>query len=132
MSALSVLVLEDHPLQRAVITCLLQRCGVTRVFEAEEGEQALALLREGGGVDIAICDLRMSGMDGLEFLHHISREGMVRAVDDQQRGGHHLAQCRGCHGRHVGHHIPGRSWKALLPGQAPQPALQLSAPSTPL
>lgn len=80
MSALSVLVLEDHPLQRAVIVCLLQRCGLTQIIEAEEGGQALAMLKERGGVDIAICDLRMSGMDGLGFLHRISWEARVRAV----------------------------------------------------
>lgn len=80
MSALKVLVLEDHPLQRALIVHQLQRCGVTQIVEAQEGAQAIALLQACGGVDIAICDLQMAGMDGLAFLYHISGETLVRAI----------------------------------------------------
>lgn len=80
MPALKVLVLEDHPLPRAVMVHQLQRCGVAHVVEAQEGAQAIALLQACGGVDIAICDLQMAGMDGLAFLHHISEETLVRAI----------------------------------------------------
>lgn len=67
-------------MQRAVMVHQLQRCGVTHVIEAQEGAQAITLLQAGGGVDIAICDLQMAGMDGLAFLRNISGDKLVRAI----------------------------------------------------
>ncbi|RMH81800.1 EAL domain-containing protein [Pseudomonas sp. AOB-7] len=77
MSTLSVLVLEEHPLHRSLAVKMLQSLGVGKVFEACEGREALALLRCKGGVDIAICDLRMHDM---VFLREVWHSGLVRAV----------------------------------------------------
>lgn len=38
------------------------------------------MLQRSGPVDIALCDLSMEGMDGLEFLHRVARAGLVGAV----------------------------------------------------
>jgi len=65
---LRVLVLEDHSFQRRLAVSMLRQLGCREVFEAADGAAALALLHEVGPVDIALCDLRMEGMDGLEFL----------------------------------------------------------------
>lgn len=77
---LRVLVLEDHPFQRAVAVSMLQSLGCHEVFEASDGAQALALLDEIGSVDIALCDLQMEGMDGLEFLQRVGASGQVKSI----------------------------------------------------
>lgn len=77
---LRVLVLEDHPFQRAVAVSMLRKLGCSEVYEAADGVQALAVLQQVGGVDIALCDLCMEGMDGLEFLQQVGHSGLVGSV----------------------------------------------------
>lgn len=80
MSELRFLVLEDHAFQRAVVVGTLHRIGHRKVLEAADGHEALGLLRMHGPVDIALCDMRMMGMDGLMFLRKAGEAGLVRAV----------------------------------------------------
>lgn len=77
---LRVLVLEDHPFQRSVAVNMLRGLGCREVFEASDGAHALALLDLIGTVDVALCDLQMEGMDGLEFLQKVGASGQVKSV----------------------------------------------------
>lgn len=77
---LRVLVLEDHTFQRSVAVSMLQALGCQEVFEASDGAQALAVLEAVGQVDIALCDLQMEGMDGLEFLQRVGKSRQVKSV----------------------------------------------------
>ncbi|WP_438866582.1 EAL domain-containing response regulator [Pseudomonas sp. L1(2025)] len=77
---LRVIVLEDHRFQRAIAVTMLQKMGCAQVFQASNGVQALALLKKVGPVDVALCDLCMDGMDGLEFLQQADELGLVRSV----------------------------------------------------
>lgn len=77
---LRVLVLEDHRFQQVIAVNLLKRLGCAQVFSASSGTEALETLERVGPVDIALCDLRMEGMDGLEFLHRVTCAGQVGAV----------------------------------------------------
>jgi CheY-like chemotaxis protein len=89
-SELNLLVVEDDEFQRKLIVNMLRSLGVTAIFEAGDGRQALAVLRDAGAapVDIVICDLSMPEMDGLEFLRQMSRENhhpsvvVTSALDD--------------------------------------------------
>ncbi|NWD65962.1 EAL domain-containing protein [Pseudomonas sp. IPO3774] len=80
MPPLKILVLEDHEFQRAFVVATLRHLGCTEIYQASEGAQAIAVLKEHGPVDIAICDLQMEGMDGIEFLYQIANSGLVRSV----------------------------------------------------
>ncbi|MBU4634020.1 EAL domain-containing response regulator [Pseudomonas chlororaphis] len=80
MSELRFLVLEDHGFQRAVVVKALHRIGHYQVLEASDGHEALQQLETQGAVDIALCDLRMMGMDGLKFLRKACEARLVRAV----------------------------------------------------
>jgi two-component system, chemotaxis family, chemotaxis protein CheY len=67
---LGVLLIEDDDFTRKLISRLLYDIRVRLVFEASDGVQALDVLRKNGhDVDIAICDLEMPRMGGLDLLH---------------------------------------------------------------
>lgn len=76
---LRVLILEEHAFQRAVAVSQFKRLGHT-VIEATHAIEALALLESVDGVDVVLCDLSMSGMDGLEFLQHAAQRGWLQGV----------------------------------------------------
>ncbi|MFZ5891723.1 MAG: sigma-54-dependent transcriptional regulator [Myxococcota bacterium] len=64
-----ILVVDDEPNLRRVLTAQLERDGCD-VHTAEDGEQALAILRE-HHVDLVITDLRMPKLDGMELLRRV-------------------------------------------------------------
>lgn len=71
---LRVLLLEDQAFQRQLIVGLLNCCGVVDIVEAADGNEGLAALdADQQGFDIAICDLKMDGMDGIEFIRRAAR-----------------------------------------------------------
>ncbi|MGJ3439114.1 EAL domain-containing response regulator [Pseudomonas sp. Je.1.5.c] len=80
MEDYTVLVLEDEPFQRLVTVTALEKFLPGHILQAADGHEAVALLSSCDIIDIVLCDLKMVGMDGLEFLRHVSSSGKVRAV----------------------------------------------------
>jgi EAL domain-containing protein (putative c-di-GMP-specific phosphodiesterase class I)/CheY-like chemotaxis protein len=68
----TVMVVEDHEFQRRTTLQILANLGAGGLLEAADGDGALALLGADPRPDIVICDLDMPGMDGVEFLRHVS------------------------------------------------------------
>lgn len=79
---LSFLVMEDDDFQRRMVVDMVRSLGATEVREADNGKQALDMLQGGNTspVDIAICDLDMPEMDGMEFLRHLGSESRSASV----------------------------------------------------
>jgi EAL domain-containing protein (putative c-di-GMP-specific phosphodiesterase class I)/CheY-like chemotaxis protein len=76
LSNLRFLVVEDHDVQRRLLTQILANLGATSVEGAEDGQAALGILgRIGQPIDIMITDLSMPGMDGMELIRHVSEGG---------------------------------------------------------
>ena len=75
-SSIRVLVVDDQRTMRKIIRQLLSQIGVHDVDDAEDGEQALAMLHNPTGdmPDIVICDLHMEKMDGMDFCNHVRRD----------------------------------------------------------
>ena len=76
-NSLQVLVVEDEVLVRDDITQCLRDCGCT-VFEADTGEQAIAMCEAGVAVDVVFTDIGMPDMSGWELASEIrKRSGTV-------------------------------------------------------
>ncbi len=70
MEDLNVLLVDDNPHMRAILATILRGVGLTRVREADDGEQALAILAD-WPADIAIVDFLMDKVDGVEFTRRV-------------------------------------------------------------
>lgn len=69
----AILVVEDEMLIRIGICAYLEECGF-RVFEASGAAEAIELLGAGLSVDLAFCDVELSGaMDGIGLAQWIGR-----------------------------------------------------------
>ena len=78
---LRFLVVEDHPVQRRVLCTLLRNFGAEVVYQAEDGMQALEVIRDPvRPVDIVISDVLMPGMDGLELVRNMAGHGAAPAL----------------------------------------------------
>jgi putative two-component system response regulator len=83
-----VLVVDDEQLVSAILARYLSQVGYSCVT-ADSGAEALGKLRE-YPCDLALCDVRMPGMDGIELLKSIKEYDedmaviMVSAVDNRE------------------------------------------------
>jgi DNA-binding NarL/FixJ family response regulator len=69
-----VLVADDHPVVRAGLSAVItEQSDLELVAEAENGARAVALFRE-HRPDVALMDLRMPVMDGVEAIRTIATE----------------------------------------------------------
>jgi CheY-like chemotaxis protein len=69
---LQVLVVEDEPISRKALAALLSDSGY-RPLAAGSAEEALTLLIEGNRPSLALVDLDLPGMSGLELIHWLRR-----------------------------------------------------------
>jgi EAL domain-containing protein (putative c-di-GMP-specific phosphodiesterase class I)/ActR/RegA family two-component response regulator len=74
MQHLHFLVAEADPAQRRALADALAQLGATRVTEVPDAPMALRTLQAGFSptVDVAIVDLALSGMDGMELLRAVA------------------------------------------------------------
>jgi DNA-binding NarL/FixJ family response regulator len=90
--AIKVLIADDHSLVRQGLRRYLETAGdIEVVGEASNGIEALALMDDGAGdTDVALLDIRMPEMDGLETARRIHEDHprvgvvMLTAYDDRQ------------------------------------------------
>jgi DNA-binding NarL/FixJ family response regulator len=72
---MKILVVDDHALVRRGLTYVVKEgFPDAEVHEAESASVALAFLRDGAKVDLALVDVRMPDLDGLELLRAIKAE----------------------------------------------------------
>ncbi|MBB3122278.1 EAL domain-containing response regulator [Pseudoduganella violacea] len=73
IAALHFLVAEGEPVQRELLAGMLRHMGAVRVSTVADGQTALNML-EGSEppIDIALLDLALPGMDGLELIRRLS------------------------------------------------------------
>lgn len=71
-AGLRFLVVEDQGFQRWTLEQMLRSMGADEVLAAENGERALEIIRTTHlPIDVIVTDLKMPGMDGIEFIRHV-------------------------------------------------------------
>lgn len=71
-TGLSVMIIDDQEVMRSIIKKLLAKANPAHVYEADDGQKALEMLKSGDvDPDVIICDLHMENMDGTEFLKRL-------------------------------------------------------------
>jgi EAL domain-containing protein (putative c-di-GMP-specific phosphodiesterase class I) len=73
------MVVEDQAVPRQVAVAILRNMGVAEVLQAENGRDALDMIRRlAAPLDVIVCDLNMPRMDGVEFIRNVG-EAMTGA-----------------------------------------------------
>ncbi len=82
LADMRVLIVEDDEFQRGILATILESLGITNTLHASNGKQALDAIHTAAAapINIALCDLNMPEMDGMEFLRHLSEEQQNIAV----------------------------------------------------
>ena len=75
-SELKFLVVDDFSTMRRIIKNLLHDLGYAHVTEADDGNTALPILKN-GGIDFLITDWNMPGMPGLELLKQVRADAKL-------------------------------------------------------
>jgi len=70
---LRILVIDDEPAIRLVVAAPLRRAGY-EVEQAGGGQEALSRLAQ-GGIELALCDMSMPDMTGIEVLRQARTAG---------------------------------------------------------
>ncbi len=73
-----VLVIDDEPLQRDILKTILDDEGY-ETYTASSGEGGLKIAKE-VNPDVILTDLKMEGMDGIEFIESLSKEAFEPPV----------------------------------------------------
>jgi DNA-binding NtrC family response regulator len=74
----AILIVEDEAKMRRLLELNLGEDGFT-TFSAGDAESGLKLLRE-NSIDLVVTDLKLPGMNGLEFLHAIKHQNAALPV----------------------------------------------------
>jgi PAS domain S-box-containing protein len=80
MHAVTVLVVEDEPGVRGLVSAALRREGYL-VLQAESGKAAIDAAAQAGRIDVLLTDIAMPGMSGIELATTLARtQGDMRVI----------------------------------------------------
>ena len=80
MERVRVLIAEEHPLYReGVVRAVKERPELELIAEAADGRQALQLIKE-LKPDVAVLDVKMPELDGLQVANAVTRDGLDTRV----------------------------------------------------
>lgn len=72
LSDLRIIIVEDQSEARSIMKTMLSQMGITQVFEASDGKDALGFLDMATDmIDLVICDWNMPKMTGMDLLRQL-------------------------------------------------------------
>lgn len=72
LTKIRILLVEDQNDARAMMRTMLGELGITQIFEATDGREALRFMDSAFDfVDLVICDWNMPAMSGMDFLKQL-------------------------------------------------------------
>jgi two-component system chemotaxis response regulator CheY len=71
------LIVDDFSTMRRIVRNLLKEIGYTNADEAEDGQAALAKLKN-GGFEFVVSDINMPNMNGFELLTQIKSDATLK------------------------------------------------------
>jgi two-component system, NtrC family, response regulator AtoC len=74
MKSMDIMVIDDEPAIRQILTAHLSRAGYN-VLQASNGLNAFELLSK-GDIDVAICDIKMPDINGIELVRRARSAGI--------------------------------------------------------
>jgi EAL domain-containing protein (putative c-di-GMP-specific phosphodiesterase class I)/ActR/RegA family two-component response regulator len=81
LSDLNFLVIDDDPFEQKLLGTILKKLGGKNVEVVGGGQAALDRLSANtSAIDVALCDLKMPDIDGLEFVRRISQFSNAPAI----------------------------------------------------
>jgi two-component system chemotaxis response regulator CheY len=76
---LKILIVDDFSTMRRIVRNLLKEIGYANAEEAEDGQAALNMLRN-GRFDFVVSDLNMPNMNGFELLRQIRADEKLKSL----------------------------------------------------
>jgi two-component system, chemotaxis family, chemotaxis protein CheY len=74
------LIVEDSQIMRKIVKTNLLKLSVNKVYEASDGESALAVVSENPDLSIIFTDLNMPNMNGIEFCKKIKQQSKLANI----------------------------------------------------
>lgn len=74
---MKILIVDDFSTMRRIIKNLLRDLGFTNTSEADDGQTALPMLKN-GDFDFLVTDWNMPGMTGIELLKHVREDEKLK------------------------------------------------------
>ncbi|HAE40282.1 MAG TPA: hypothetical protein DCG57_16850 [Candidatus Riflebacteria bacterium] len=74
-----ILVVDDYAFMRQTIAGILRQAGYQRIFEANDGFEAITFL-ENNSADLILCDWEMPGKSGMEVFRFISGRNLLKTT----------------------------------------------------
>ncbi|MCL7752003.1 chemotaxis response regulator CheY [Guyparkeria hydrothermalis] len=76
---MKILVVDDFSTMRRIIKNLLKELGFTNIEEADDGQTALPLLKQ-GNFDFLVTDWNMPGMTGIDLLRAVRADANLASL----------------------------------------------------
>jgi two-component system chemotaxis response regulator CheY len=76
---IKILVVDDFSTMRRIVKNLLRDLGLTNVVEADDGNTAFPILKE-GGIDFLITDWNMPGMEGIDLVKAVRANDKMKSM----------------------------------------------------
>jgi two-component system chemotaxis response regulator CheY len=73
-------VVDDFATMRKIVKNVLKQIDITNVSEAENGKQALEILRKDGDFELIVSDWIMPEMTGIEFLKACKDDESIKKI----------------------------------------------------